>query len=230
MAPSSPKKKFHFRVVPILVLLNCAIFGVETLFSHATQRQIFDLFALSDTGLREGRWWQLVTYAFLHAPVEFLYFNFWHLLMNMTGLWFAGRVVERMLRPARFILLYILAAISGGVFQLLWMAHMPLVGASGAVCGVILAFTTLFPDWEVMALILFVIPIKLRAKYLGWLVAGSSLLFLVIGFEPRIGHAAHLGGCVAGYLFVRFLGRGDQTFFERLLFPRKPRAVKAPAV
>lgn len=210
-------------MVPTLVLINCAIFGVETLLGPAAQRHLFDLFALSDRGLAAGYWWQLITYAFLHAPVEFLYFNFWHLLMNMAGLWFAGRVVERMLRPTRFLLLYALAAISGGVFQLLFVPHMPLVGASGAVCGVILAFTTLFPEWEVVALVLFVIPIRLRAKYLGWIVVGSTLLFMAFHFEPRIGHAAHLGGCIAGYLFVRFLGRGEQTWLERWLFPRKPR-------
>lgn len=224
MANSPARPAWKIRVVPTLVLVNCAIFGLETLLGPVAQRRLFDLFALSDRGLAEGHWWQLLTYAFLHAPVEFLYFNFWHLLMNMAGLWFAGRVVERMLRPKLFILLYALAAISGGVFQLLLgPQHMPLVGASGAVCGVILAFTTLFPEWEVMALVLFVIPIRLRAKFLGRIVVGSTLLFMLFHFEPRIGHAAHLGGCVAGYLFVRFLGRGNQTWPERWLFPRKPR-------
>lgn len=216
-------------MVPTLILVNCAIFGLETLLGPVAQRRLFEIFALSDQGMMAGRWWQLITYAFLHAPVEFLYFNFWHLLMNMAALWFAGRVVERMLRPKLFLLLYVLAAISGGVFQLLFgLPHMPLVGASGAVCGVLLAFTTLFPNWEVIALLMFVIPIRLRAKYLGWIVVGCSLLFMLIGFEPRIGHAAHLGGCAVGYLFVRFLGRGEQTWPERWLFPRK-RSLRASA-
>ena len=67
---------------------------------------------------------------------------------------------------------------------------LPLIGASGAVCGVVIAFTAMFPEAQIMALLFFVIPIRLRAKYLGWGITGSALLFLVTGFEPWIGHAA----------------------------------------
>jgi membrane associated rhomboid family serine protease len=66
-------------------------------------------------------------------------------------------------------------------------------------------------------LLFFVIPLRLRAKYLAWGLIGSSLLFLLLGFEPWIGHAAHLGGCLAGYLLARLNGYGLSSFPERII-------------
>lgn len=186
----------RLRAVPILLGLNVLVFLYQTTLASA---QFDRMYALSAAGLEAGRWWQLLTHAFLHG-------NELHLLFNMLGLWFAGRIVERVMGTGRFVALYLFAAVAGGVFQMALGGHGMLVGASGAVFGVLIAFTSLFPESQVIALVFF-IPVKLRAKYLGWGLTGSSLLFLLTGFIPGIGHAAHLGGCVAGYLFVRWSGR-----------------------
>lgn len=196
--------------VATLIAINTGIFLYQSL-SPAADDRLLDLYALSSGGIEQGRWWQLITYAFLHA-------NIWHLLFNMIGLWFAGRIVERVMGKGRFLALYAACAVAGGLAQLLFDGGQSLLlGASGAVCGVIVAFATMFPEAQIVALLFFVIPLRFRAKYLGWGLTGSSLLFLVLGFEPWIGHAAHFGGCVAGYLLARFNGYGVPSPPERLL-------------
>ncbi|MFZ4682905.1 MAG: rhomboid family intramembrane serine protease [Terrimicrobiaceae bacterium] len=202
-------QRWWFKAVPVLVAINTVIFLYERLIGLQGRSRLFESYALTQSGLAEGRWWQLITHAFLHGSLL-------HLLVNMAGLWFAGRIIERLMGTGRFLVLYGVAAVAGGLAQILLTGgNNPLIGASGAVCGVVIAFTTMFPEAQIVALLFFVIPIRLRAKYLGWGITGSSLLFLVTGFEPWIGHAAHFGGCVAGYVFARLAGYGTPTFLER---------------
>ncbi len=187
---------YRLKAVPVLIAVNVLVYVYQVTLASP---RFLGIFALSAPGLEAGGWWQFFTHAFLHG-------NTLHLLFNMMGLWFAGRIVERVMGTWRFLALYVIAAVAGGVFQMALGANTMLLGASGAVFGVIVAFTTIFPESQVVAL-LFFIPVRLRAKYLGRGLAGSSLFFLATGLMPFIGHAAHLGGCVAGYLFARFTAR-----------------------
>jgi membrane associated rhomboid family serine protease len=203
-------KRRQISAVVVLIAINTGIFIYQWLNPWWSD-YLLDFYGLSASGLEEGRWWQLITYAFLHA-------NIWHLLFNILSLWFAGRIVERVMGAGRFVALYVASAVAGGVAQVLFGgANTLLLGASGAVCGVIIAFATMFSEAKIVLLLFFVIPLKFRAKYLGWGLAGSSLVFLLTGFESWIGHAAHLGGCVAGYLLARLNGYGMPSAPERLL-------------
>ena len=196
--------------VGFLIALNCGVFLYQLLRPDSNET-LLELYGLSSEGVKQGAWWQLVTHAFLHGSI-------WHLLFNMAGLWFAGRIVERVMGTGRFLALYIACAVAGGIAQLLLEGGRSLLlGASGAVCGVILAFATIFPEAQIVMLLFFVIPLRLRAKFLAWGLTGSSLLFFLVGFEPWIGHAAHLGGCVAGYLLARLNGYGLPSLPERLI-------------
>jgi membrane associated rhomboid family serine protease len=200
----------RINAVGILIAVNCGVFLYQLLRPDSNET-LLELYGLSSQGVEQGAWWQLITHAFLHG-------NIWHLLFNMAGLWFAGSVVERVMGTGRFLALYFACAVAGGIAQLLLEGgRFLLLGASGAVCGVILAFATIFPEAQIVMLLFFVIPLRLRAKYLGWGLMGSSLLFLLVGFEPWIGHAAHLGGCIAGYLLARLNGYGLPSFPERLI-------------
>jgi membrane associated rhomboid family serine protease len=204
------EKRTRVSVVGVLIAFNVGVFLYQLLRPDLNER-LLELYALSSAGIEEGRWWQLLTHAFLHG-------NIWHLLFNMAGLWFAGRIVERVMGTGRFLALYIACAVAGGLAQLLLEGGSSLLlGASGAVCGVVLAFATIFPEAQIVMLLFFVVPLRFRAKYLGWGLTGSSFLFFLVGFEPWIGHAAHLGGCVTGYLLARFNGYGVPTAPERLL-------------
>ena len=151
--------------------------------------------------MEQGAWWQLITHAFLHGSI-------WHLLFNMAGLWFAGRIVERVMGTGRFLALYFACAIAGGIAQLLLEGGRSLLlGASGAVCGVILAFATIFPEAQIVMLLFFVIPLRLRAKYLAWGLTDHPCCFCLSdssrGLDMLLTWAA-----VAGYLLARLNGYG----------------------
>lgn len=207
----------RLKAVPVLIAINVLVYLYTMgLVTHPRFQQMW---ALTGWGLEMGRWWQLVTHAFLHGGIM-------HLLFNMMGLWFAGRIVERVLGTSRFLVLYLSAAIAGGLFQLAFGAGGPLIGASGAVFGVLIAFTTMFPESQIVALLFFV-PIRLRARYFGIGLAASSFLLMFSGLLPGIGHAAHFGGCVAGYFLARRFGRhlaaGHRPpFLSSSIHPRYP--------
>lgn len=198
------------RVVLVLVFVNVAIFCVQSILSPEREMALIRLFGISTSGLEDGAWWQFLTHGFLHG-------NFWHLLLNMLSLWFAGRIVEQDIGSLRFLLLYLLGILGGGILQM--MIGTPgilLIGASGAVFAVLLAFTTIYHDQQILALVFFVIPLRVKARYLAWVLVGFTVLAIAFNFEPWIGHAAHLGGAITGYLFARVLGYGKPTFLENL--------------
>lgn len=201
------------RALPVLVLLNVLIFLVVISLAPLQQQRLLHIYGLSAEGLAQGYWWEFLTHGFLHG-------NTWHLLFNMAGLWFAGRIVERVMGTARFLALYLSCIVAGGVAQMLWGGTVNLIGASGAVFGVIIAFTTMFPEARIVALVFFVVPLPLRAKHLGWGLAGVSVILLLTRLLPGISHAAHLGGCVMGYCFTRLAGYGPPGFLERLVLRR----------
>lgn len=186
-------------VVKVLIGINVAVFLFTALFGPQGRFWIDSTFGLNPRGASSGMVWQFVSHQFLHA-------NLLHLVVNMLGLWFAGRVLEGLLGGRRFLLLYLACGVIGGIFQLLLTPGGTLIGASGAVCGIIAAFSALYPEMQITALLFFVIPIKMRAKWLGRAIVLVSTLLLITGLAGDIGNAAHLGGALTGYSIV-WLGR-----------------------
>jgi hypothetical protein len=90
------------------------------------------------------------------------------------------------------------------------------------VCAVLLAFTTILPEFEVTLLDV-IIPVRLRAKYVGWLVAGGSVLLAAFQWEPGVAHMAHVGGCMVGWMYARQLGFGNPWWFQRRMMERRQR-------
>jgi membrane associated rhomboid family serine protease len=202
------------RALAILIAVNAVIFGLQSILPPGAEARLVYEFGLSREGLQSGAWWQFVTHAFLHG-------NLWHLLLNMVSLWFAGRLALPALGVKKFLLLYFMGAIGGGLLQIVMgPPGIDLIGASGAVFAVFLAVTTIYANQELLALIFFVIPLHVRAKYLGYGMVVATLGMMIFNIEPWIGHAAHLGGAITGYLFARACGLGPRTFFERILLPR----------
>lgn len=134
--------------------------------------------------------WQLVTYQFLHG-------DFGHIFFNMLMLWMFGMEIENIMGSRKFLVFYLLAGIGGGLLQLiLGSGSGVIIGASGAVYGVMVAFAMFFPDR--MIYIWFLFPV--RAKYL---IVGMMIIeFLSVGDGSFVAHLAHLGGAVVGFLFV----------------------------
>jgi membrane associated rhomboid family serine protease len=141
--------------------------------------------------------WQLATYMFLHGGL-------WHILMNMFILWMFGAELERTWGSREFLKFYLIAGIGAGLVSVilaalgLTFAHTAIIGASGAIYGILVAYAMLFPDRYVY--IYFLIPVKV--KYL--------VIFLVaIEFFSRfqadgVAHFAHLGGALIAFLYLKY--------------------------
>ena len=161
--------------------------------------------ALFPTHLAQGRVWELLSYQFLHGGL-------FHLLINCAMIWFVGRQMEESLGKNKFLTLYLIAGVFGGLLQCLltWTHYLPeagVVGASAGIFGLIAAFAMVFWDREITFLIMFIIPVRMRAKYL--LIALVVIGVLgIISKEGGIAHGAHLGGMIWGVLFVLLFIQG----------------------
>lgn len=156
-------------------------------------------------GLQHGQVWRLITFQFLHA-------NLSHILFNMVGLFFFGPMVEHYLGSRRFLWFYLFSGAVGSLFYILFWAtgmifsspFVPLVGASAGVLGVVIGAAVIAPDTRIMLLFP---PIPLRLRTLAWIVVGVGAFTVVFrGFQAGSnagGEAAHLGGCLSGYLLIR---------------------------
>lgn len=186
-------------VVKWLLIVNSAIFLFGGLVP-VVGRFLETWFAL------DPHWWQvwrLASYQFLHA-------NLLHLVVNMMGLFFLGPTLEKHWGSRRFILFYLGCGVAGGLTFLLLMALKilgagVLVGASGAILGVMVACAILFPQFVVF---LFVIPMPIRV-----LVVVMTLMYvlnIVAQGRNAGGNAAHLGGMAAGAAYVLLLPRVEK--------------------
>ncbi|MHC4969238.1 MAG: rhomboid family intramembrane serine protease [Planctomycetota bacterium] len=177
--------------------------------------------------------WRFVGFQFLHAHLP-------HLLFNVIGLYFFGPLVERKLGSKRYLAFYLLCGIFGAVMFLLLnlgghvtqlatdsdvaipgfifdSPYTPLIGASAGVFGVLMAGAKLVPDAKV--LLFFILPMRLVT--LAYAIVAIALFTVIIGGDNAGGQAAHLGGAIAGYYFIRrpehlhgffdFLGWADPT-------------------
>lgn len=188
-------------VVKYLLIANTAVFVIQMLLGNLPLIQWLALVPARVTGHLAV--WELVTYMFLHG-------SFWHLFFNMFALFMFGCEVELLLGKQRFIQFYFFTGIIAGLCHLLfnWGSAIPVIGASGAVYGILVAFAVFFPNRVITLLLFFIIPIQMRARTLALVFVGLSL-FLglrgeLFGTADNVAHLAHLGGAAAGYLFLRY--------------------------
>jgi len=180
----------------MLILLN----GIAFLLQMLLGDEIVAPLALWPLGA-DFMPWQVLTYAFLHG-------NFTHLLFNMFGVWMFGSDIERVWGSRRYLVYYVVCALSAAITQLVVAALTgsvyPTVGASGAVFGLLLAFAMLFPTRVVMPLFP---PIPMRAPVFVAVYGVLELVLGVTGTQQGVAHFAHLGGMAGGYLMMKLGGR-----------------------
>jgi membrane associated rhomboid family serine protease len=154
--------------------------------------------------------WTLVTYMFLHQGLM-------HILFNMLALYFFGPRVEQRIGSERFFVLYFISGITGGVLSYFFTPFAHILGASGAVYGLLLAYARFWPRDQIY--IWGILPVEVR-----WLVIFYTALSLWGGFSGGSGvaHFAHLGGFVGAYLYLLFIERHQGA-------KRFRRAATAPA-
>lgn len=165
----------------IVLFLQATLFGDDT----------FRWLAYRD-GALPGAWWTLLSYMFVHGGLL-------HLALNMYSLWLFGPRLEAVLGTPRFVALYAWSGLGGVALHALFGAEGYLVGASGAIFGVMLAYGITWPDDEI--LFFGVIPMRVIA-----MVALLGVFNLLSGLSPDrsgVAHFAHLGGFLFGFIFMR---------------------------
>ncbi|BBO17564.1 membrane associated serine protease [Candidatus Brocadia pituitae] len=214
------------RIIMVLIIANVSVFMLQLLFSTVSLQWSSQLMnVLTDeqlSGSSAYPWhypaadkftklfwlyppdalghlwlWQFFTYMFLHSTTDP-----WHLVFNMLGLWMFGSEVERVLGPRRFLTLYFTAGIFAGICCCVFTPGTPILGASGAIFAIEVAFAMYFPNSIV---IFYFFPIK--AKYLVMIFAGLTIFSCAIPKSDNVAHFAHLGGLLYGFLFVRYFHR-----------------------
>ena len=196
-----------------LLIVNVLMF-VATCISPTVMK---GLFAMAYPAASDFRWWQPLTHMFMHDGV-------WHILFNMYTLVMFGMVVERVLGTKKFLILFFVTGFGAvllhtGVEYLqvrsLIKEYTPVpysaqqiydmiphvLGASGAVYGVLVAFAMLYPEAR-MTLIF--PPVTLDAKWMVAIFIGIELLTGITGAEMGVAHFAHLGGALFGFLLILY--------------------------
>lgn len=211
------------RITPWVGRLLAAMAVVQLLLATIFVSPAVTAALMFDPANWASRPWTVLTYAFVHGGVL-------HLLFNGLALFLFGPTVERRLGGPAF-LLYFLYCVVGAtalavILQRLYPVP-PFIGASGGIIGVLLAYSVIHPDRELMA---FPIPVPIKARTMVMLLAVYDLcgvLFLRSLFHDDIAHEAHLGGLAFGWLFFRLqgLGRSQAEFV-----PPKPPVKQAVLV
>jgi membrane associated rhomboid family serine protease len=195
-----------------LIVANIAMFALQ-----AVTPIDYRLFVLVPSAAL-FRPWTLVTYMFLHGGLT-------HLLFNMLGLFFFGSRVELRLGSARFLTLYFIAGVSGALLSLPFTPDAQIIGASGGVFGVMMAFAMFWPRERIY--IWGILPIEARVLVI--VTTAMALYAGLGGGRSGIAHFAHLGGYLGAYLYLRWHGSHPAIRRFRAKVDATPPAIKRAA-
>ena len=186
------KPQYFTDAIKILILVNIVVF----FFRYIAQSQIdlAQIFGLSSGNI----WpmiWQPVTYMFVHG-------DFFHIFMNMFVLWMFGSEMESIWGRREFLRYYFTTGIGSGLIWLLFNMGNPyavLIGASGAIYGVLLAYGLMFPNRKVLIYFLFPVKVKYFVIFLG----GMAFISSMGTSGSNISHLTHLSGMVIGFIYLK---------------------------
>lgn len=192
------------------------------LAEHDQKELLWQWLALDGAGIAAGEYWKFATYSFLH-------FHPLQIVANMLLLYFAGREVEPIIGSRHFALLYTGATLLGGVVSWLALPQFRIAGATAGVTAVVVAFATILPELEVTLNVFFVLPLRLRAKWLAIaLVAMSGVMWAMHGRTMHVTSQLGAPGMVAAgffaWLYMKQLGFGNPLAIQRYIFNRRQRA------
>jgi len=176
------------KVVKVLIIINVVVFVIVNLFRNIDWNYFLGLTPY--LVLKKSMIWQPLTYMFMHGGVM-------HLVFNMLMLWLFGSRLEEAWGRDKFLSFYLFAGIGAAICSFLFYNNC-ILGASGAIFGIFVAYAIMFP--EAVVLLFFVIPMKI--KHLIWVIIGISVLSL-ISSERGVAHIAHLGGAFFGYIYLK---------------------------
>ena len=182
-----------------LIAANVLVFALQSASPHLMEG-LFALWPLQPdpaVGQSNFHFWQIITYAFLHDTRHLA-----HILFNMWGLWMFGSEIERYVGPRRLLACYFASVLTAAITQLFvpelfGAPPVPVIGASGGVFGLLLAYALMFPQRKIMLLIP---PIPMPAWVFATLYAGVELFLGLTGSLSGVAHFAHLGGMIGSAL------------------------------
>jgi membrane associated rhomboid family serine protease len=191
------------RTVKALITLNVAVFVLQKISHWIFESNFIEFyFGLVPARVTQDLMlWQFVTYMFLHGGV-------FHIFFNMLTLFMFGNDLERLWGTRRFLNYYIVTGVGAGICSWLVSANSwaAVIGASGAVYGLLLAYALAYPNRIVY--LNFLLPVKV--KWLVLIMGAMAFFSSVGGGEPGVAHIAHLGGMVIGFLYLKGKGWSDK--------------------
>ena len=202
----------YFKTPPVvqnLIIANCVIYLAVRLIPAVNHfcAEYLQLWWTNAFNAPEFHSYQFVTYMFLHA-------GFYHLFGNMFALWMFGRTLEYELGSKRFLTYYMICGIGAALIQIgvasLFGEDLTLLGASGAVFGLLLAFGVLHPNNMIYIIPL---PFPIKAK---WFVLGYAVLEVLLGWSGAntgVAHFAHVGGMLWGLALLFWWRKKGKIFF-----------------
>jgi membrane associated rhomboid family serine protease len=186
--------------VRVLFILNIGFF----LGDFLTRGAYFSAWMALDPWAvtRDFQVWRLVTYMFVHDAG-----SIWHIVFNMLMLWMFGVPVAREMGERSFLTMYLGAGVFAGLCSMAWYGAMSdptvIVGASGPLFALLVAFARFFPDQQLLMMFIFPVPVRYAVIIIG------VIELLLITSNDRIAHVAHLGGALYAWIYLRwFFGRG----------------------
>jgi len=187
--------------INVFIFIFMMLFGnrIRVFLNIETNRisvPLFNALAMVPVLVVKGWVWSFVTYMFMHAGIT-------HILFNMLGLFIFGVHVERQMGSKEFLLYYFLTGILAGVFSFVVYnfsdPYVPLVGASGAIFAVELAYAIFFPDSIIY--IWGILPLRAPVMVLGF--TALELFFSLSGRNSNVAHLTHLAGFGIGWLYFK---------------------------
>ena len=190
-----------------IIIANVAVFLLTSM-----NRSLMSYLAMNPINVAHHHmYWQFVTYMFVHGSLS-------HLFFNMLGLYFFGTAVEQSIGSKEFLLFYLLCGTLAGIFSYFVYVNTGyfrifLLGASGALFAVLLAYVVIFPDSTVF--LFGIVPMSARMLILGYTVL--EIIYQMTGYNAGVAHLTHLGGFAFAYHYfvIRFRVNPAERLFGR---------------
>ena len=188
-------------VVRNIIIINVIVYIAQNLIPGVTS-----LLSLWNPQTENFRPYQLFTYMFAHA-------DFFHIFFNMLVLASTAPILENFWGQKKFLIFYLVTGIGAGVFHLLinlfffqQITYGSMLGASGAVYGILMGFGMMFPNMEMRLLLP---PVAIKAKYLVWVLGAITYLLSGAG----VAHFAHLGGIIFAFILLRIWRHKNGSYY-----------------
>lgn len=189
------------------------------LVDHGQGTLIWQWFALDRASLVAGEYWKLLSYSLVHShPAQ--------VVVNMLLLYYAGREVEHIVGARHFLSLYGIGLLVGGLVSCLVLPGIPVVGTTPAVLAVVVAFSTILPELEATRNLFYVLPVRVRAKWLALALMAMSGVMWVTLTPPQIGAPGMVAAGLFAWFYVKQLGFGNPLAIQRYIFNRRQRAAR----